>query len=249
MVSFISLFLRPSISNILKNHIKKRFIFGQENSNIWSESPGMFQNPTYVNLTFFHHIPFNLGIIPSNKFNNQKEKKKQELVEIFSITDLETQSSKIPIFKVSSTVQFNGEFQYSFHSHSNLKENSQSNPYLSISNDKNIRTLNFPMMSFWYKINHLEEDILYNSIFGQTYGELLKDDMILRFFINEILLFYKYLNDFDKTKKNIFTNTDVSDDQIRQIMGDSIMGIGNHSGLEFWFDVFLKKENDQVFIF
>ena len=145
-----------------------------------------------------------------------------------SISDLMIQNK--------DSIQYYGSFKYSLHSHSELLNKNENN---------NIRTINFPMIKYWHRINLSHPDITYNLVFSQVYGELLENDHLLEYVYNAILILYKHLDNIDEVTRNVFKSR-LCDPKIKLVINDQIMGIGNQSGLSYWYQMFKKYSNNQV---
>ena len=111
------------------------------------------------------------------------------------------------------------------------------------SNKKYIRSINFPMIDFWHKIQNKSEDEMYNFLFSRAVGSWLKDDSLAMNLINTLVISSSGFNNFDEAKESILSDLNISDSKKSEIFYDQVFGIGNLNGISKWTDM-IKQESD-----
>ena len=250
-LSIALVFCKSSILNYFKVKIQSDFIFTLDNADLWGASPGRLHNAQHVNLTFLHHKSLGPGTSPTFLVPHRltSESRNQELVEVYWVADIGTKATTNNMMLVDSEIQFTQIFKYEFLTDSRGTPNMDlagSPAAHSDFEDKTIRTVNLPMASFWHQIKHPIDDQMYTSVFSRMYAELVHEERFLRTFIFELVLVYKHLNNFDKTKANIFASFMLPDDIARRVWSDPQMGLNNHSGLAFWFSIYKSERLPEV---
>jgi hypothetical protein len=128
---------------------------------------------------------------------------------------------------------------------SNISENKKEK----LKKKKKIRTLNFPMFSYWFHVKNKFEDILYSDVFCEQFGRLFDNDYLLKFIRVQMLFEYQSLDDFNEAKKLILDGLGLDENTKFKLWSDSLMGINNFHGLKTWMEMVQLKKQEKVKIF
>lgn len=114
------------------------------------------------------------------------------------------------------------------------------------SKSKSIRTVNFPMVSFWHRVSHKFEDVKYSEIFSRQFGELLSKDFLMNFLRSKMLTKRKCLDDFNCVKQHLLDQLQISDARKFGIWSDQLFGFSSVNGLRVWMQMVDSQSNGIV---
>ena len=115
------------------------------------------------------------------------------------------------------------------------------------SKEKNIKTVNFLLFFFWYRIKNMSEDGRYNALFSGLLGNILLDETLLNSVKINLLMVLSGLNTIESAKTNILDEFEWTEDKKIEVFNDQVYGIGTSNGLSKWMELIQNMNNGKAY--